>query len=110
MKNFIDAIDIKKFKDYYNVQVETARISMQNQIADIQGELNRDAEKVIRGIIDKELNKLVPDMEARYDELSEAIYNLLLIIPKDERLQFIETNLQQNKEAFIAELKKYNEI
>jgi hypothetical protein len=109
MKSFMDIFSVDLLKKYVEVRNETMKLNLENHIEKHRKEFNKDSEQIIRKILDKELAKEVEDIESKYDEICEGIYALLLIIPIEDRPLFIEEYLKLTGDAFITELKNYNE-
>lgn len=110
MKSFMDIFSVDELKKYVEVRTESMKLSLENHAHKEAQKFAKDAEPYLNNILGKELDKSVHNIEERYDELCEGIYNLILNIPKNERLKYIQENLPKTGSEFIEELKEYNEI
>lgn len=110
MKSYIEIIDINKIKQYVEIKEEAVMVAVEKMTYEQGKEFAKDKEGFIKKLLGDELKKSAKDFENKYDEVHEAVYNLLLTIPKDKRLDFINQNLTLTKTEFVKELKEYSEL
>ncbi len=109
MKSFMEIFSIDELKKFVDVRTETMQLNLENYIEKNKKEFAENAEPYIREVLQADINNSVSQMQERYDEICEGIYNLLVTIPMDKRKKFIENHLKITGKEFIEELKKYNE-
>jgi len=109
MKSFMEIFSIDELKKFVDVRTETMQLNLENYIEKNKKEFAENAEPYIREVLQADINNSVSQMQERYDEICEGIYNLLVTIPMDKRKKFIENHLKITGNEFIKELKKYNE-
>ena len=109
MKSFMDIFSVDELKKFVDVRTETMKLNLENHIEKHKKEFAKDSENIIRNLLEKDIANEVGNIEAKYDEICEAIYELLLYIPVKERPEFIKVFLPLTGEDFIEELKNYNE-
>ena len=110
MKSFMDIFSVDELKKYVEVRTETMKLNLENHIERHAKEFRKDSEGIIRNILGKELDNRVDNIEDKYNEICEGLYTLILALPTEERQQFIEECLPLTGDAFITELKNYNEL
>ena len=109
MKSFMDIFSVDELKKFVDVRTETMKLNLENHIEKHKKEFAKDSENIIRNLLEKDIAKEVGNIEEKYDEICEAIYELLLSIPVNERPDFIKVFLPLTGDDFIEELKNYNE-
>ena len=109
MKSFMDIFSVDELKKFVDVRTETMKLNLENHIEKHKKEFAKDSENIIRNLLEKDIAKEVGNIEEKYDEICEAIYELLLSIPVNERPEFIKVFLPLTGDDFIEELKNYNE-
>jgi len=110
MKSYIEIIDIDQIKKYVELKEDTVMFAVEKMTHEQGKEFAKDKEGFIKKLLGDEINKSAKDFENKYDEVHEAVYNLLLTVPKNKRLEFINQNLTLTKTDFVTELKEYNEL
>lgn len=109
MKSFMDIFSVDELKKFVEVRTESMRLQLENTLEKKSKAFAKNAEPILREMLDKDIAMSVRDIESKYDEICEGIYELLLGIPIDKRPQFINDNLPLTGNDFIEELKNYNE-
>ncbi len=109
MKSFMEIFSVDELKKYVDVRTESMQLNLENHIEKNKREFAKQAEPYIREVLQTDIDKTVDNMQERYDEICEGIYNLLITIPKGKRNEFIKENLKITGNDFMQELKNYNE-
>ncbi len=109
MKSFMENYSVDELSKFVDVRTETMKLNLENQIEKFKKEFAKNVEPNTRDILKKDIAERIDNIEAKYDEICEALYELLLILPVKERPEFIKVFLTLTGDDFIEELKKHNE-
>ena len=109
MKSYMDIFKVEEVRRFVEMNNETMKMATKLAIKEESLKFAKDSDKYLRNIIQKDVDGIKVDFEKRYDEICNALADLLLELPIKERPSFIEEKLKITGEEFIQELKDYNE-
>ena len=109
MKSFMDIFKIDEVKKFVDVREETMKLKLENEIAKHSKEFAKNSEPYIRNILDKEVAKITTNINGKYDEMANFIYDIILRMPIADRPDFINDVFKNCGADFIRELKDDNE-
>jgi len=110
MKSLMDIFSVDEVKKFVELRTESMQLQLDNHLKKEQKKFAENAKPYIREMIGEGVDKVVDNMQSKYDELCEASYNFILTIPADQRLEYLNKNFPLTKDEFIEELKNYNEL
>lgn len=109
MKSYMDIFKVEEVRRFVEMNNETMKMATELTIKEEGLKFAKDSDKYLRNIVQKDVDGIKADFEKRYDEICNALADLLLELPIVERPKFIEEKLKITGEEFIQELKDYNE-
>lgn len=110
MKSFIEIFKIDEVKRFVRMKEETLKMAMDKFTHEQGVEFAKDKEGYIEKLLNKELKNTANEFQKKYDEVCECTYNLILKLPSEKRIEFINENLPLSKEDFLEVMKEYNEL
>jgi hypothetical protein len=109
MKSFMEIFKIEEVRRFVDMNKETSKMATELVIKEESKKFLKDSDKYLRNIIQKDVDGIKVDFENRYDEICNALADLFLELPIEDRPKFIEDKLKITGNDFIEELKSYNE-
>jgi len=110
MKVFSELIKVGELEKFVELSKENMRIKLENDLDKLTKQAFRDSDLYFRTLLEKEIKNKVENFDLQYNEISKSLVLLILDLPKDERLNFIQSTLPLTKELFIKNLKVNNDI
>ena len=103
MESFIKIFDVEQVRKFVEMKHETPMLTVDKVINQKGKEFSEDK---IRPLVMTEIEKVKGDMSERFDEFANSIIEIILIVPKEQRLKFIKDNYPLNEQVLINVLKE----
>lgn len=99
LKTYFEIFDIEKVKAFDKLRHESTMMYVKTY-------LNTEIKKKITPELKVAAEILRKDMEARFDEISNVLLDIILTVEESDRKQFIIDNLPLNKKEFLNVLEE----
>ena len=108
MKSYLKIFKIDDFKKYAQLKEEKAIMGFEIAIHEQSKKFAQDNIGNIKILLKDELDKVVGNIEGKYNEVCEVVYDLILQLPEIDREEFMDKYLPLTKSEFLRQMKKDN--
>lgn len=110
LKDYISIFKIDEVKKHIELREDNARLALTNWAQRMADDFAKDSHGVLEKMLGDKVDQAAGKITDQYDEICEAIYELLTRMPNEQKLEFIAKYLPLTKEDFLEELRAHNEL